>query len=461
MSVLATRLIAFATITLIACSNSEPMGFDTEEGFATTSDTNTTVTGKGAHDTIKEYLPLDDTEYPYAGIPRIVIETENRRAIKDRETEIPAKLQIWGEKAPESDIMDLTIRGRGNTSWADMPKKSYKIEFSKKQAILGMPEDRDWALIANYADKTLMKNYLAYHLAASLDFFYTPKCDFVELYLNKEYLGVYLLTETIKISPNRINIPKNSSSYLIEIDERVRDNELKFYSFVIKNDSIGKGFHIHSPKNISESSYHIIEKHILEFETYLKKISSSKENNINQWIDINEYIKHYWMQEFSKNTDANFFSSIYFTWQNGDVIKMGPVWDFDLAFGGSSNKNIATPQDWRTKKAYWNAYLFKDSTFSHGIQSYWIENKEHFSAILHTIDSLNTALQDAQKNNFKRWKVLSSTELSWHRYAYNSYNEAVEDLKNWINLRISWIDSQLTNHKKTSLNTSPSAVRSR
>ena len=88
-----------------------------------------------------KYLPIDDTEYPYAGIPRIVIVTENYREIRDRETEIPAKLQVWGEHAPESEILDLTIRGRGNTSWTDMPKKSYKIEFIQKQSLLGMPKD--------------------------------------------------------------------------------------------------------------------------------------------------------------------------------------------------------------------------------------------------------------------------------------------------------------------------------
>ena len=110
-------------------------------------------------DSIQNNLSFDDSEYPYAGIPRIVIETENHQAIKDRETEIPAKLQIWGANAPESDIMDLTIRGRGNTSW-EMPKKSYKIEFTQKQELLGMPQDKDWALIGNYADKTLMKKIL-------------------------------------------------------------------------------------------------------------------------------------------------------------------------------------------------------------------------------------------------------------------------------------------------------------
>ena len=72
-----------------------------------------------------------DKEYPYAGIPRIVIETGNRIAIKDRETEIPAKMQIWGESSAESEILDLTIRGRGNSSWS-YPKKPYTIKFEKK-----------------------------------------------------------------------------------------------------------------------------------------------------------------------------------------------------------------------------------------------------------------------------------------------------------------------------------------
>ena len=135
--------IALTTCAYTACSNSEMVCFDSEEigsifsdsvecniSSSTTSKPGSTITEKNLRDTIKEYLTLDDTEYPYANIPRIVIETENRRAIEDRETEIPAKFQIWGEKSPESEIMGLTIRGRGNSSWDAMPKHSYKIEFN-------------------------------------------------------------------------------------------------------------------------------------------------------------------------------------------------------------------------------------------------------------------------------------------------------------------------------------------
>ena len=234
--------IAFATIAFIACSNSEPVGGDIEETAsihcrdtnitippppnepiktnstkidssnfsegtalkATVPDINSTETQEIVCDTIQNNLPLNDTEYPYAGIPRIVIETENHRAVKNRETEIPARLQIWGEKAPESEIMELTIRGRGNSSWFSMAKKSYTIELSYKHEILGMPTNRDWALISNYADKTLMRNYLIYKIAPTVGAAYAPRCVQTELYLNGEYLGVYLLTETIKIGKNRV-----------------------------------------------------------------------------------------------------------------------------------------------------------------------------------------------------------------------------------------------------------------
>lgn len=189
---------AFVAIFLSSCKNSIDAD-ELEEVSSSSIETSSSLVEfiSSSTSSYPESFKPDDKEYPYAGIPRIVIETENRKAIVDRETEIPAKMQIWGDSTAESEIMDLTIRGRGNSSW-EMPKKSYKIEFDKKQSMLGMPKDKDWALIANYADKTLMRNYLAYRLSAALDVFYAPRCEFAELYVNGNYLGVYLVTETIK-----------------------------------------------------------------------------------------------------------------------------------------------------------------------------------------------------------------------------------------------------------------------
>lgn len=384
----------------------------------------------------------NNKEFPYAGIPRIEIETVDRLAIEDRETEIPAKLLIWGEKKAESDTLDLTIRGRGNTSWTTMPKKSYKIEFSKKQSLLGMPKDKDWALISNYADKTLMKNYLMYRLSADLGAYYSPRCEFAELYLNGEYLGVYLVTETIKIGTNRINAPKDSS-YIVEFDEKYRKNEQVFFSEIITGESFKKPYRVHDPKNASEETLSILEKYIREFETALKKFDSKKDNNVMKWVDVDEYVKHYWVQEFSKNPDSRFYTSVYFSWTVGDVIKMGPVWDFDIAFGGQNDQKTDHPEDWHTKERYWNIYIFRDAFLQNKRNNFWIDNKSLFSGVLNKIDSLRTALQNAANNNFNKWNILQSTEYVYHSQSYSSYKDAAEDLKTWIRQRMEWIDSQI------------------
>ena len=390
------------------------------------------------------FIPRDD-KYPYAGLPRIVIETENRQTVKSRTTDVSAKMQIWGESAAESDLMELTIRGRGNSSW-DMPKKSYKIELAKKQVMLGMPKDKDWALIANYADKSLMRNYISYRLSSALNAYYAPRCEFAELYLNGEYLGVYLLTETIKIGKNRVNIPQNDESYIVEVDKKYKETEQVVFSDILKNDTNGKPFRIHDPKNASEAVLDTIQNHIQNFEKFLKTIKSGKKNDIEDWLDIEESVMHYWVQELTKNPDAEFYSSVYFSWIKGKLIRMGPVWDFDLAFGNHINANINLSDGWHIRTKYWNNYLFKSDEYVERVNQFWNEKRDEFIAVLDSIDNQGAFLSKAAKNNFKRWEVLKDTSSSlWKDKAFSTYDDAVSSLKNWLSKRIQWIDEQLDN----------------
>ena len=453
LQALAGLFIAIATCAYTACSNSESVGningsetspIESAFNVHETADS-TTPASEAQQDqppSITKYIPLDDTEYPYAGIPRIVIETENRREIKDRETEIPAKLQIWGEKAPESEIMELTIRGRGNTSWDEMPKKSYKIEFIKKQAMLGMPKDRDWALIANYADKTLMKNFLAYHLAMDIGMSYAPRCKFIELFINKEYMGLYLLTETIKIAQNRINIPKGDFSYIIEFDNKVRESEQYFFS----STSIQRTpLRIHYPKNISNESRNKIIAHIHKFESFLLTAYQDSLNEIRRWIDIEEFAKHYWIQEITKNPDTIYPTSVYFTWVDDKPIQMGPVWDFDLAFGGHYKEDAAIYKGWRSKDYYWNEKLFANKMFEEKIHSFWFENETKFHQCFHTIDSLEKVIENAAANNFRKWNILRQNGI-WISKPVENYNEAVLNLRHWYEKRVQWINENINFH---------------
>ena len=419
---------------VLGCSNSEGLENDAV-AFLDIEDDATPLSAE------LDYLPLNDSEYPYAGIPRIVIETENHRGIRDRETEIPAKLQIWGELAPESEIMELTIRGRGNTSWTDMPKKSYKIEFINKQSMLGMPKDKDWALIANYADKSLMRNYLMYHLAAELNAYYAPRCEFAELYLNNEYLGVYLLTETIKIAKKRVNIPQSQHSYIVEIDSKFKKTEQVVFSDILRAE---KTFKIHSPHNASIASLDTFQNFIVSFENFLKNIQPDTTNNIDKWIDNEECVKYYWLQEFSKNSDTGiynkFYTSVYFSFVDGEKIKMGPIWDFDLAFGNHPFDSINSTENWYIRKD-WYHYLFKDKLYQSDVEKYWTEKHKFFESILDSIDSYKLKLSKPSQNNFKRWRILSTTSPYLQKQFY-SYNDAVLDLKEWIRERLQWINSQ-------------------
>lgn len=142
-------------------------------------------------------------------IPKIYINTENEAEIKDKENYVRSTVKI---EDPDKLYTDGTvfegtagIRGRGNSTWG-MPKKPYRIKLDSKAKLLGMSTDKDWALLANYADKTLLRNITAFEISRIVDMKWTPKSVSVELYLNGEYKGVYCLTEHVKVSSERLDI---------------------------------------------------------------------------------------------------------------------------------------------------------------------------------------------------------------------------------------------------------------
>lgn len=412
--------IVFACL-ISACSNSNDANY-----------AEITTNSEEYWNTKVDYLPLDDTEYPYADIPRIVIETVNHLEIRDRETEIPAKLQIWGENAPESEVMNLTIRGRGYSSWLYMPKKSYKIKFVDKYSPLGMPENKEWALISNYADKSLLKNTISYGLSESLKMDYTPQNTFAELYLNKEYMGLYLLVETVKISKTRINVP--SGTYLVEFDNHNRSKDQTITT------ASGTPFTIHAPQNASTEELKVLKDHLDSIEDLFSR-ETVTDSIISHLFDIESYIKYYWVQEFSKNKDGAFLSSVYFTWIPNGKIKMGPLWDFDGAYGVNPYLNAKPSSGWLIRNYYWNTKLFKNELFRKQIKDFWNDHKKQFYSVIDSIDSNSAYISKAVKNNFKRWPILGQTSDVLHQHPYSSYKEVLDTLKNWIRARNNWINS--------------------
>lgn len=381
----------------------------------------------------QSYLPLNDSEYPYAELPRIVIETENFNEIRDTETYKKASFQIYGEKNPESEVIPLQIRGRGNASFK-MYKYSYKLKFNEKISLFGFPKDKEWNLIANAADKSLLMNFITFKLSKWLGSDYEPRATFVELYLNRNYLGVYLFTEQIKVSKNRVNIPKEGYSFLLEKSNK--EDSLKTH-IKTKQHNL---FVIRSPKEPTKQQKDSLLVHFNHWESYLEKGNFQSAQAISNWLDLDNYFRMYWIQEFSKNLDGAFKRSIFLTWQANDPIKFGPVWDFDMAYGNSEYASLQATSGWNVKNSGWNKYILKDSILWNKAIQYWNQKRDYFERTTDSLEIYYKMLQKASVNEFKRWPVLEYDNDWPLKGKYNSYHDAVNFLKNWISDRIKWID---------------------
>lgn len=389
-------------------------------------------------DSEPDYLPIDDSMYPYAGLPRIVIETENFSGVRDRETEIPSRLQIYGAKSPESDVLKLTVRGRGNSSFR-MPKYGLKLEFEDKVSLMGMPKNRDWALVANYGDKTHLRNYMMTRLSEWLGATYTPKMQFVELYLNRNYMGLYLLAETVKVSKSRVNIEENDTTFLVE-----KEDSKKYDPPYVKTDS-DYYYHIKSPKNPSEETQKLLLDHLNAFEKFLAHRYLHRKEEIKDWIDLDDYLLYYWVQEYSKNEDGNYARSVYFTWKRGETIHFGPLWDFDLAFGNASRSENKNPEDWYIRKYRLNYYIMNNSLVDSAAADYWTKHRNQFKDLIDSVPLYRSIIEKAVENEYRRWPIIGNTENWALKDPYDSYDEAVETMVEWMQIRFEWIDSRIRN----------------
>ena len=381
-------------------------------------------------------LPMDDSVYPYAGLPRIVIETKDFAGIRDRETEIPSHLQIYGEKSPESEVYKLTVRGRGNSSFK-MPKYGMKLEFKDKVKLFGMPKSRDWALIANYGDKTHLRNFMMTRLSEWLGAKYTPRMQFVEVYLNRKYMGLYLLSETIKVAKNRVNIDENDTTFLVE-----KEDSKKFDPPYIQTDN-DYYYHIKSPKNPSPETENLLLEHVNAFEQFVQQPYRHKSEEIKDWLDIDDYVLYYWVHEYSKNEDGNYARSVFFTWKKGEPIHFGPLWDFDLAFGNASREQNKSPEDWYIRRYRLNYYIMHNSLVDSVAIQFWKDHRETFASLIDSVPIYRSTIEQAIENEYRRWPVMQNTENWALKDPYDSYDEAVETMVKWMQKRFKWIDENL------------------
>ena len=254
----------------------------------------------------------------FTGIPILYLNTSGPVVSKDDYITGSASFNANGQFDQDTVTRTLQIKGHGNSTW-DMPKKPYKIKFDKKTSVLGMPAAKNWILLANYADKTLLRNSVAFSMGQQFSASSTPRYRFVDVVMNGVYQGNYNITEAVEINASRVNItalgPSDVSAdvitggYLLEIDQR-KDETTTFQT------TRGLDFGLKDP----ETRLHQDQLAYISKATFNKR----KTENIcrrfcrpGEWLCKNilmltSFINWYLVKELMKDNDGLDYSSIYY-----------------------------------------------------------------------------------------------------------------------------------------------------
>ena len=408
-------------------------------------------------------------------LPLMKIQTGNQNIVD--EPKIPGSLQIFQEELLiEEHLIGIEIRGSSSQMF---DKKSYGFETWDEMgedlnaSLGGFPEEEDWILYGPYSDKSLVRNVLIYELSNNMGQ-YASKTKFYELEINGVFQGIYVLMEKIKRDRNRVDISKIkvediTGGYIIKIDKPTGDGD--WYdgniSFTSQYDTTGVlmgnsniNFLYEYPKadDVSEEQKKYIQDYIHLFETALiSEDFESIENGYRQFIDLDSFIDFFILNEFSKNPDG-FRLSTYLHKEKGGKLKMGPIWDFNLAFGNVNYCDGDSPYGWAHRfndicsgdtwqvPFWWNRFL-DDPEYVSLLKERWaILRSEILSS-----DTVSGRLRELQENlkgssaidkNFGKWLILG--KYIWpNKFIGDSYDSEINYLEEWINERFDWLDQNI------------------
>ncbi len=430
-------------------------------------------------------------DFTSSNLPIVILDT-NGQTIPD-EPKIPATMGII-YNGPEvrnyltdpynnyNGHIGIEVRGQSSQSW---PKKQYAVEtWNASQqdidvSLLGLPVENDWILYAPYIDRSMMRNVLSYQLAREMGR-YASRCRFVELVLNGEYQGIYVLMEKIKRDKNRVDISKlepNENSgddltggYILKID---KPGDPYFESAYpppgqpyYANYKIEYQYEYPDPDDITSTQKSYIQSEIADFENMVAgDFFSDPAQGYPHYISTPTFIDFLISNELAKNVDGYRLSSFMFRDKDskGGLWNMGPLWDFNLGYG---NANYYGADHWNDfelellkdqigsdgfQVPFWWYAFFEDSAFTVQTRQRWqdlrqtVLSEEHiFSFIDNTADTLN----EAQQRNFEIW--VGPGEYGggfWPVpdifYTFSTYQDEVDYLKEWIGNRLAWMDEHL------------------
>lgn len=396
-----------------------------------------------------------------ANVPSVFIKTEKENDLStlksSKSAELPGEIAFVDTDGKVTSVAMERIRGRGNTSWsagALFDKYPFNIKLQDKTNVFGMGNNKDWCIIPQVFDESLIRNVLSNDLARAAGLENTPNAENVDVYFNGEYIGTYLLSQKVDMGKNKL-IP-SEDGFLVECElmERYDAEEYKFitdrYQAVIV-----KEFNSEDASMVYEIQDYIQR---VEDAVYSRDGYNSQGEHYSDLIDVDSFVKVYLINEFSMNLDGG--ATSFFMYKSGDdKLKAGPVWDFDWAYGSYAYRNgvnLAKGEDWyiRYKNLYDGselalmAKLCSRPEFWKKVKAEWSNSfKGYVTAQLNggsltSIDEYMAKYQATAAMNFTRYNILPTCE--WGSADTGStYKDNINYLKSFYERRIDFLNAAM------------------
>lgn len=371
----------------------------------------------------------------HSGLPVVVINTPGGAEIppKTEDWLADATLTIYNTDATIGYAGTTGIRGRGNSTWK-YPKKPYALKLDSKAEILGMPKHKRWVLLANWLDRTLLRNHVSFRIAMQTDLAWTPRGEFVEVVLNGRHIGNYYLCEHIKVDKNRVDIHELEETdvdggFMMEIDTYY-DEPFKFKSAKRQFPYMFK-----DPDEVNDAQFAFMRDFIGNLEGALYDKSRFAAREYADYLDVDSFVDWWITYELTGNTETKHPKSTYVYKDKGGKLKAGPVWDFDWKTYRLNN------EEWVTKTHLYYDVLFTDPVFVAAVKERWNLYETKLRAIPQFIEAEAQRIRNSEEVNHQMWPVTQNTNEDINL----SFSEAVARMKMSYEAKLEFMDKEIAN----------------
>ena len=395
------------------------------------------------------------------GLPVVYVDTQGGKGIYSKEEYVKASLKIRGTEQFEG-LSDTSceIRGRGNTTWY-WPKKPYLIKLDEKQHIFGMHKHKRWVLLANFMDRTLMRNLVSMKVASMMSHLdWTPGCVPVELVLNGEHMGSYLLIEQVRVDNHRVAVtemtPQDNAGnavtggYLLELDFHY-DNEKQWTDPHGHNNQWGNGIPFAvkypDPDDLTQQQFAYIKGYVTETANVLYGNDfKDPAKGYAKYIDVDSFIDYWIVFEVMGNHELGNPGSVFMHKDRGGKLVAGPCWDFDwgvLSYNTSSHARTGLVNG----NAIWYGRLREDPAFEAKLKARFNELLPQLETIPDYMDECERMLTESARLNFAMWNPAEDASQNGGHIINGdenmSFHDAVKRLKSIYKERLQVIPKNL------------------